>query len=85
MTNLVPFYCPTHGKVLDAPETSLVECRCGADCAPMGTDPIAHKASYWTRRRVRKHRGEKRYTPPPTPLVLQQARMRGASRMRVRV
>jgi hypothetical protein len=56
VTELVPHYCPTHGKVLDTLPTALVYCGQGDKehfAAPKGVEVGAHKRAYLERARAR--------------------------------
>lgn len=56
MRALVEFFCPEHGVVARTNPVSLVECRCGKECAPEGVDPKEHRRNYLALRRQRRKR-----------------------------
>lgn len=60
MSDVVTFICPECGPVLDALPGSLVECACGRDAAPAGTDSRTHRRRVQDARRSRRLRRSKR-------------------------
>lgn len=57
---LVDYFCPAHGWILATFRGSLVECQCGASCAPEGETPKEHTHRYFAIVKKRYQRRAKR-------------------------
>jgi hypothetical protein len=66
---MTPFFCPTHGFVLETYPQAQVECRCGAFCATDGEDPKARQARWVGTLKKRKQARRNRETPAEKPQV----------------
>ncbi len=57
---LVDYHCPAHGRILATFRGSLVECQCGASCAPEGETGVEHARRYFAIQKKRHQRRAKR-------------------------